>query len=79
MDGQLQLSVDLLDEAIEVSRTALEAWVAAVRDRADLGVLAALNEFGHQYLLSLRHTQYLKAEHWSFRFEQQSDASEISA
>ena len=64
LDKQLWRSLQLLDETIAASRTALEAWARAVRDRADLGALAALNEFGHRFLLGLRHRQYLRVNHW---------------
>ena len=30
-----------------------------------LGVLAALNYFGHRYLLAIRHQQYLRVNCWS--------------
>lgn len=65
MDQQLQASLALLDEAIEASKTALTAWAEAVRDRADLGALAALNHFGHRYLISIRHILYLRTNCWS--------------
>ena len=65
MDRQLQLSLALLDEAIGLSSSALQSWSQAVRDQADLGVLAALNHYGHRYLLARRHIQYLRADHWA--------------
>ena len=71
MDQQLQTTLTLLDDAIEASETALAAWAEAVRDRADLGALAALNHFGHRYLLAIRHQQYLRVNCWS------SDGSKI--
>jgi hypothetical protein len=68
MDQQLQTTLTLLDDAIEASETVLAAWAEAVRDRAALGALAALNYFGHRYLLAIRHQQYLRVNCWiSFR------------
>jgi hypothetical protein len=67
MDRQLQLSLNLLDQSVDTCRAAISAWADAVRDRADLGALAALNYFGYQFLLSLRHLQYIRSNHWSIQ------------
>ena len=43
---------DLLFEALKASETALETWTKLVADPSDLGVLAGLNAYGHDWLRS---------------------------
>lgn len=65
--GQLlRQCVSRLEQALDSSRLALEAWARSVVDRSDLGALAALNEFGHRTLESILHQQRMEADHWSF-------------
>ena len=43
---------DILFEALKASETALKTWTKLVADPSDLGVLAGLNAYGHDWLRS---------------------------
>ncbi len=76
LDHQLAKSRTLLNQAVNLSQTAIEAWALAVRDRADLGVLAALNSFGHRYLLSIREIQSLRSNNWGLQIPKTQDTQD---
>jgi len=65
VDDAMRTSVTLINAAISASSQALTHWAAGVRDRSDLGALAALNHYGHEFLLAQRHLVGLKAGFWT--------------
>lgn len=65
MDRQLHLCLNRVEQSLESCRSAVSEWAEAVRDRADLGALAALNFFGYRFLHCLRHLQFIRASQWS--------------
>ncbi len=62
MDG----TVVLLREALKLSEQALRTWNARVTDATDLGTLAALNAYGHDYLRGLAWQIYLESQFYGF-------------
>lgn len=51
---QITQSSDLLFQALQESEQAVKTWTALVVDPTDLGTLAGLNSYGHDWLVSAR-------------------------
>ena len=66
-DRHLGATNEQLTAACRHIREATECWVETVEDRADLGVLAALNEYGVKSVEAIRHLVNIDATSWSRR------------
>jgi len=60
--SQMDESVSLLEDAFRLSETALRTWAALTVDPTDLGTLAALNAYGHDYLRGLAWQIFLESQ-----------------
>ena len=52
----------LLNQSLNLLKSALSEWASAVRDPADLGALAFLNHYGYDYLKGLSHDVYIESQ-----------------
>ena len=59
-------TVALLRRALALSEQALRTWSARVVDPTDLGTLAGLNAYGHDYLRGLAWQIYLDSQFYGF-------------
>ena len=57
---------DLLFQAVEASEEALRTWAAQVADPTDLGSLAGLNAYGHDWLRSKCTEAYWESQRYGF-------------
>ncbi len=58
---------DLLFEAEEASEQALRTWIEQVADPTDLGTLAGLNAYGHDWLRGKCTEVYWESQQYGFR------------
>ena len=63
---QMDAAAAGLEEALSRSEKALRTWSELAVDPTDLGTLAALNAYGHDYLRGLAWLVYLKSQHFGF-------------
>ena len=59
--------VELLTQAVKQSEVAIRTWASQVVDPTDLGTLAGLNAYGHDWLKGMRHIVYLESQKYGFR------------
>jgi len=57
--------VALLDRALTDMRLATEAYARSAGDRADLGVVVALNVYGLEILDAIRKLEFIKMTWWT--------------
>jgi hypothetical protein len=57
---------DLLFQAVEASEEALRTWAAQVADPTDLGSLAGLNAYGHDWLRGKCTEAYWESQRYGF-------------
>jgi hypothetical protein len=63
---QIDRTVSLLQEAVKLSEKALMTWKGLIVNPTDLGTLAGLNAYGHDYLKGLAWQVYLESQVYGF-------------
>ena len=62
---------ELLARAVALSEVAIRTWSSQVSDPTDLGTLAGLNAYGHEWLKGMRTVVYLESQMYGFRMQEE--------